>query len=142
MGVEIIQDDADPLRIRIAYIDQPFHVVGKVGHGALLRHYNMPPSGLRFAKQKEIAGAVPFVFIIIAGDLARLERGRRPSFLNQLFTGLIEVDFWPLGIIGLGVEVEEGCHLRDKLGPDTGETPLLMLPRLEVVFLSSWRTVS
>jgi len=32
--------------------------------------------------------------------------------------------------------------LRDKLGPDVGETPLLMLPGFEFVFLSSWRTVS
>ena len=32
--------------------------------------------------------------------------------------------------------------MRDKLGPDVGETPLLMLPGFEFVFLSSWRTVS
>src|SRR5436190_19212318 len=102
----------------------------------------MPPARLRFTKQKEIAGAVPFVFIIIAFHLVRLGRDRCSCFLNQLLTGLVEVDFRTLRVVGLGVEVEEVFHLRDKLGTDAGQTPLFVLPRLEFVFLSSWRTVS
>src|SRR4051812_33278967 len=142
MGVEIIQDDPNPFGVGIAFIDQPFHVVRKVVHRALLRHRNMPPTRLRFTKQKEITGAVPFVFILIAFHLARPGRYGRTGFLNQLFIGLVEVDFWTLGVVGLGVEVEKFFPLRDKLGTDLGETPLFVLPRLEVVFLSNWRTVS
>src|SRR3981081_2596563 len=142
MGVEIIQDDPNQVGIGIAFIDQPFHLVSKVVHGALRRHHDMAPARLRFAKQKEIAGPVALIFIVVARHLAGLSGHGRASFLDQLFTRFVEVDCRTLGLVGLGIEIEDIFHPCDKLGTDFGETPLFVLPRFEFVFLSSWRTVS
>lgn len=142
MRVEIIQDDPHQLGGRIAFSDQPLHLVSKVVHRALRRHHHMPPARWRFTKQKEIAGAVACVFIIVARHLARRRGHGRAGFLDQRVTRLSEVDFWALGLGGLGVEIEELFPLRDKFGTDRGEAPVLRLPGFAFIFFSSWRIVS
>lgn len=142
MRVEIIQDDPHQLGGRIAFSDQPLHLVSKVVHRALRRHHQMPPARWRFTKQKEIAGAGACVFISVARHLARRRGHGRAGFLDQLLTRLLEVDFWARGLGGLGVEIEELFPWRDKFGTDRGAAPVLRLPGFAFIFFSSWRIVS
>src|SRR5262249_53020801 len=46
------------------------------------------------------------------------------------------------GVIGLGVEIQHILHVPDERRTDTGNAPFFALPRLEVVFFSTRRTVS
>src|ERR671926_837939 len=142
VGVEVVQHDPNPLRFRIPDIDQPAHVLGKVQHRALCSDSNMPPASLRFTEQKEVARPVTLVFIVIAGRRARFGGQRHPGLRNQLLTGFSKVDLRARGIIGLLIEVEHVLHGGDKRGIHVWQAPLLFLPGLELVFLSTWRTVS
>src|SRR5262249_16002924 len=126
----------------VALIDQPLHLVGKILHSALLRHRYVPPPGLGFDEEKEIPGAVAFVFIIIARSVSGLGRQGLAGLSNQLFTTLIKVELRALGLIRLGIQVQHVFHGGHKLSAHLRQTPLLMLPGLEGVFLRIWRTVS
>src|SRR5205085_9730144 len=46
------------------------------------------------------------------------------------------------GLIWLGIQIKDVLHSRHKVRIDVGNAPLLMLPGLQGVFLSNWRTVS
>ncbi len=48
----------------------------------------------------------------------------------------------PLGIVGLGVEIQHVLHGRHELSTYLGDAPLFLEPRLERVFFSRRRTVS
>src|SRR4029450_2060888 len=142
VDVEIIQHYPDHLGLGVALIDQPLHRVGKILHRSLLRYRYVPPPGLGLDEEKEITGAVAFVFIIIARGLSGLGRQGLAGLSNQLFTALIKIDLRALRIIGLGIQVQHVFHGRHKLPAHLRQTPLLMLPGLEGVFLRIWRTVS
>ena len=69
VGVEIVQDDPNHLRLRVAFIDQPFQLVGEVLHRALSGHFHVPPARLRLTAEEDIPRAIALVFIIIACHL-------------------------------------------------------------------------
>src|SRR5215468_992213 len=142
MSIEIIQDETDDLGLGVTLINQPPHLVGEVLHGALRRHGDMPPPRLGFAKQKEIPRPVPLIGVIVPRRHARASWQGAAGVRDQLLTRLIKDDGRPLRIVGLSVEVQELFHPGDKVRADRRDAPLLMLPRLKVVFLSTWRTVS
>src|SRR5262249_19499727 len=73
---------------------------------------------------------------------ARASWQRAAGVRDQLLTRLIKDDGRPLRIVGLSVEVQDLFHPGDKVRADRRDAPLLMLPRLKVVFLSTWRIVS
>ncbi len=54
----------------------------------------------------------------------------------------LKTDQWGSRIIRLGRQIQHVLHSRHQLGIDGGQTPLLMLPRFQSVFLRNWRTVS
>src|SRR6185369_6137063 len=142
VDIEIVQDYPDHLGLGVALIDQPLHLVSEVLHGTLCRYRHVPPPRLGLTEEKEIAGAVAFVFIIIARCLSGLDWQRLAGLPNQLFTGFIKIDLRAQGIIGLGIQVQHVFHGRHKLPAHLRQTPLLVLPGLEGVFLRIWRTVS
>src|SRR5215471_12035542 len=142
VGVEVVQHDTDHLRLRIPGINQPAHLLRKVLHGPLCGDDNMSPADLRFTEQKKITGSVALVFIVIAHRLARFGGQRCACLRNQLLARFIEVDFRARGIIRLLVEVKHVLHGGDKLSAHVWQAPLLFLPGLEFVFLSTCRTVS
>jgi hypothetical protein len=72
VGIEMVQHHTDDLCRGISLIDQPLHLVPKIRHGALGRHCNVPPASLRFADDKEVAGAMALVFVVVALWLAWL----------------------------------------------------------------------
>ena len=84
------------------------------------------PSGTR----SPAAAAVP------AGVAAGAGFGQQPG------RGLVKADHWPFRVIGFGVEVQHVLHLGHELRAHRGDAPLLLLPRLEGVFLRRLRTPS
>ena len=116
--------------------------MGKVHLGALLCHMHVPLAGLRFNKEKEIARAVAFIFVIKALRLPWLCRQGLSGLFAQLLVGLIKVDLGTCGIIRLRVDVQHVLHSGDKLAVHFWNAPLLLQPRLEVAFFKTRRTLS
>src|SRR5262249_8176896 len=136
MRIEIVQHDANPRGFGIACVNQPLHGMGKVHLGALLRYLHMPPASLRFDKEKEIPGAIAFVFAIIALWPPWLSRQREAGLLDQLLGRFIKVDLGTLRIIRLRVDLQHVFHRSNKLCTDLWDAPLLLPPRLEGTFFS------
>ncbi len=63
----------------------------------------------------------------------------RPPQGHQLF---VKADFGVARVVLLDVSVQHILHGRDELRSYGWDAPLLVLPRLEFVFLSNWRMVS
>ena len=142
MRVEIVQHDANRFGFRIALIHQPFHLPGEVGHCPCGRDRQVSPTLAGFEEHKQIARAIPFVFIVIPFDLVGADRQRRSHFRNQLLRRFIKTDEWMLGIVRFGVQIQYFFHRRHKFSTDRRQAPLSFLPRLEFVFFRIWRTAS
>src|SRR5215510_1293572 len=142
MRIEIVKYDANYGGFGVAFVHQPLHGMGKVYLGALLCHLHVPLAGLRFHKEKEIARAVAFIFVIKALRLPWLCRQGLSGFFDQLLARLIKIDFGACGIIRLRVGVQHVLHRGDKRTAHFWDAPLFLQPRLAVAFFKTRRTLS
>src|SRR5215216_3588858 len=140
--IQVVEHYPHPLGLRECFINKPSHLSREVLHRSLLGHCDVPPPSLRFTKHKQVAHASSLIFVIEALDSSGTCRHWLSGFSNQLFARLIKPDCGTLFIIIFGVQIKHVFHAGDKLGVDLAYAPLLFQPRLEFVFLSTWRTVS
>src|SRR3990172_5310319 len=131
-----------PVRLGIAFIHQPLHLLGEVQQGATFGDGDVPPTTLRLEEHKQIAGAVALVLVIVAFHLTRLSGQRRARLGNQLLGRLVEADLGSLRVVRLSIHLQHVFRGGYELGTDFRNAPLLLLPRLEFVFFNTWRTVS
>ena len=125
--------------MRVCLVCQPPHLMCEVHSSATLGHLDMPPASFRLTEHEEVSGPVSLVFIVISFHPARLGPDGRSLVGHQLLGRLVETDH---GIRGRSLDgtgparppLQTSAHLRD--------APFLLRPRLEFVFLSTWRTVS
>ena len=52
MGVQVVQDDSDPIGLGIGLVTQPPHLVGEVLHASLLGDGDMSPASKGLTIQK------------------------------------------------------------------------------------------
>src|SRR5262249_42915245 len=142
MGIELVEHQANHLRLGILLIDQPPHLVREVLHRPPVAHRHVPPAGLRLTKHKEIGRALARILIVRGGHLPGLRRQGLALLGNQLHAFLVKVDLGTARIVGLGIEVQHVFHTRHKLRAYLRNTPLLILPGLKGIFLRRPRTVS
>ena len=142
MGIQIVQNHSNHRDIRIGLVHQPAHLMGKVLSGAPLCYRHMPPPGHGFAGQKQVAGALPPVLVVLTSGLSGCRWDGWPGVGQHLGGCLIEADHWPLGVIGFCIEIQDILHVGHEVGAHLGNAPLLLLPRLEDVFFRCSRTVS
>jgi len=64
MRIEIIEDHIDVRRIGVQHINQITHRVGKVLFGPSSGDQHMPLTGFRVCKDKQVARAIPLVFMV------------------------------------------------------------------------------
>src|SRR5215207_292477 len=140
--VQIIEHDADNLRPRVGFVRQPLHLTGEVLHRPLLRHLDMPVAALRLTEEEEVTHPLTAVLVVVTLRLTRRGRQWRARLGDQLLACLVKADDGALLIVGFFIQVQHVFHAGDELGVDLADTPLLFQPRLEFVFLSTWRTVS
>lgn len=98
----------------------------------------------RFGSQRSsrIANAVALVFAVRARGLPRLCGQGSAHFRHQLLGTFVKAHDGVRAVVGRFIEIEHIFHASDQFRAHLGNTPLLLLPRLEVVFLSIRRTVS
>jgi hypothetical protein len=142
MRIELVQHDPNHRGFRVAFVHQPLHFMGEVDLRPLLRHMPMPPAGLWFYEEKEVARAVTLIFIIIALQPPWLGRQRLPGFFDELLGGLIKVDLRPGGILGLGGDLQDVFHRGNTFPTHLRDAPLLLQPWLEDCFFQTRRTLS
>ena len=99
VDAEVVLHESDARRMGIPDIDQDFQALGIVNHRSAVSHFDMPPTAERFEKHEEIAGAMPFIFIIIALRRTWLHRQWCTCLANQLFCAFIETNYRLLRII-------------------------------------------
>src|SRR5436309_8474038 len=140
--VQVVHHNPHPLGLRESNVHQPFHLLREVGHRSLLSNLNVPPSTLRFTEHKQVTHALALILIIEPLDSSARHRQRLSSLGNQLFARLIEADHRTLSVERFGIQIEYVLHRRDELQVNFPDAQLLFQPRLQPVFLSTWRTVS
>ena len=97
---------------------------------------DMPPTGFRLTEHEQVAGPVSLVVAIVT----RLGPDSGPLISHQLLGCLVEADHGIVRVVVL--MVPHILHSSHELPAHLRDAPLLLLPRLEFVFLSIWRTVS
>jgi hypothetical protein len=142
VGMEVIQQHPNPLRLRVPLIDQPLHVLGKGPHRPLCRDRNVAPAGVRRCKQKKVAGAVALVRIVLPCGLPGLGGPGRACLADPLLARFITVARRALEIVWRCVQGQDVLQGGHELGTPFWQTPLLGLPRVAGIFLSTWRPVS
>src|SRR6266571_9463424 len=142
MRVEIVHHQANHSCIRIDLIDQPTDGLSKIQPGALLGHCHRAPSRQRFDEHKQVRRPQSLVFIVRALRMSWLDGQRLtdlPMHHQRLF---VKTDLRSGWIIRLSVQIQHVLHGGHKVRIDVGNAPLFMLPGLQRVFFSNWRTVS
>src|SRR3954452_23719782 len=142
MGVEVVQDHPDRLRFGVVLLHQGLHLMGEVFFGAPIRHLDVTPPCVRFEEHEQVARAAPAVLVVVALRLARLHWHRDVLLLYELVGHLIKANLRALGVVILGIEVQDILHAPDKLCAHAGDAPLLPSPRLQSPLLSVRLTVS
>ena len=107
------------------------------------RDRHLPPASWTWAHRPgQVAGALSPPVLVVAAPVS--PAGPAAGAGCQPATGwrLVKADHRPLGVIGFGVQVQHVLHVGHELGAHPWNAPLLLLPRLEGVFLRCSRTVS
>ena len=139
---EIVQNNADKLRLRIVRVDEIAHAFGEVLRRPLLRDLHMAPASVCVEEDEQVGGAVAAIFAIVSPRLSRRRRDRLAHLADQLRRALVEADYRTFWIGFLGVEIEHVFHSRDILAINPRDAPHVAPPRLEVILFSRRRTVS
>ena len=87
--VQIVHHQDDRVCLREMDVDQVTQAVGKVNHGAARCHLDMTPGLQRCEKEKEVAGAVAFILVVIFGHRTRSRWQGQTGLFGQLFTAFI-----------------------------------------------------
>ena len=142
MRVQVVLHESDILGLRIDLIHQPAHDLSIVLHGALRGHFHMPPPCQGFHHDKQIARATALVLVIDPFRMTWLHGYRRIYISMEHHRFFIETNSRILRIIFLFLEIEHVFHRRHKFASNRGQTPVLMLPGFQLIFLSNWWIVS
>ena len=140
--VQVVHDDTHALGFREAFVNEPLHLAREVRHRALLGYFDMPEATLRLTEHEQVAHASSLIFVIEPRDLSWTHRQRATSLSNQLLARLVKADHRQLLGVRFSVQIQHVFHAGDELGIDLADTPWLLQPWLQFVFLSTWRTVS
>ena len=142
MRVQIVQHHSDHRYVWVGLVHQPAHLKGEVLHGTLPGDSHVAPASPGLAGEEQVAGSAPHVLVVLSPGASRGRWQGRTGIGQQLGGTLVEADHRPLGIVGLGVQVQDILHVGHEVGTHLGDAPLLLLPRLERVFFKCSRTVS
>ena len=116
--------------------------MSEIHSSALLGHLDMPPASLRLTEHEQVSCPVSLVLVVISFHPPRLGPDSGPLISHQLLGCLVEADHGMVRVVVFVIQVQHVLHPSHELPAHLRDTPLLLLPRLELVFFSIWRTVS
>src|SRR3954449_9702439 len=143
VGVELVHHQHELLRLGVAPLEQRRDEPRPVAPLAALGDGHVPPARERLEGQEQAGGAVPHVHAVVAFHLPRGRRQRLAALADQLGEGLVQTHDRVFGVVRPAVDLEYILHVVDELRRVfRRDAPHLPQMRLELVFLSVWRTVS
>src|SRR5262249_46340555 len=99
--------------------------------------------GQGLVPQEQLADPLAPVVRLVAARLARPARQGLLDLGDQLLTGLVQAHLRVVRVIRQLVQVQHVLHLADELAAAIRrDAPASLLPGLQRVFLSTWRTCS
>ena len=143
VGVEVVADQNNALRIAVARIRQPLDEVSEVLACASLGDLDAAPAGKRFEGDEDLGRSVTHVFAVGLPRRARSQGKGLTDFADQLLAKLVHADHGPGRVVGSSVRVQDIFHVRHEGGVCLRRNhPLLPEPRLDLVFFSVRQTVA
>src|SRR5215213_2899298 len=141
--VQVVHHQHDLLRLRVPFVHQQANGFREIDGRAPLRDAHVPLPGQRLAHHEQVRRPLPLVFVVGPRRPAWGGRHRHARLGDQLLAGLVQADLRSLGVAGPLVDLQHVLHLAHEVRALLGrDHPLLLAPRLEVVFLSVVRTHS
>ena len=137
MGVEVIHTHANPCGLGILFSAQPFHLPCEVRPGALGGDLHVAPARLGRTDEEDVPRPLAVIFLLIARPVTGARWPGAAGFPNPLFSGLVERDRGPGRSIGLGIQGQDLCQGGHKLPAHLRQTPRLVRPGVQRVFLST-----
>jgi len=142
MRVQVVHDDTYHRDLGVGLVHQPSHLFSEVLSRPSLGDGYMPPAPQGLTGQKQVAGALPSVLVILAAYSSRLHWQSRSRLGQQLGRSLVKADHRSLWVIGFSIKVQDILHGGHEFSAYLGNAPFLLLPRLERVFFSRLRIPS
>ena len=140
---EVVHHHCDPLRLWIVFFNQPAHPFCPGRRRMVRRYIGAAPIIEWRVVHQQVSHPVALVLRVVAGYLAGTRLLRWPHLLHALLARLIHADHRMRCIVRLGIYLQDVLHPahegRVLLWRDA---PHLLSPRLDLVFFSTWRTVS
>src|SRR5215210_9391983 len=84
VSVQIVQNHANALCLRVVPIYELLDLRGKVQRGSLLRHIDVAPTGERLDSHEDIRCPLSLVLVVLAFRLAWTQRQSLPCVRHQL----------------------------------------------------------
>jgi hypothetical protein len=140
--VQMGQHHTDHGRLRNMDSHPVAHPVSNVLGGAPVGDLDLPPAWPRLKAHAQVADALPTIVVVIPHGLPWGDGSGLAPFAHQWIGACLATHQRIKGIVGLGRPVEEVLQAPHTLRAHTGNTPGLLLPWREDVFLSGRRTVS
>jgi len=143
VGVQVVEDQDDPVSIGMADVDEVLDQPCPVLPGAVIGDGQVSGAQQGLAEAEDVGHTVASVLVVEAlGQTGQRGQGRA-DLADQLLGHLIQTDQRTLRIEGSGVDVEDILHMVDELGVRLGRNhPLLLAPGSKLVCFKAWRTVS
>src|SRR6266849_2324288 len=143
MSVEVVHDQNNHFRLRVAAVDQVSKSDRPVHGGATFGDRRVTPASKRFRKHEDVGGPIAFVFVVYPPWVSWLDRNRRSRFFEQLHRHLIHAHHRRSQVTRPLVDVKNVFHPRHILAVVSRRNhPRNLSVRLERVFLRAFRTVS
>src|SRR5258706_6036136 len=143
MGVEIVHDEHDLLRLHIVLGEQ-FQQASRPSLSWCAACSPMPVAlaSKRLTGNEHVAGSFLLIGVVLAPGLTWLHVLWRMLVFHQILAHLIHTEQRAARVVGTTIDIQHIFHAPDKLGGGLGKAPLLFQPGLEFIFFSAWRTVS
>lgn len=106
----------------------------------MLHHQALTQPGRRLTDHHHLGHAAALVFIVLTPGPSRRGVDRLAHFAQKLQRTLVKAHYRAGFVQREQVRLNHLFHAGDKLFVDLCDAPLLLLPGLEFVFLSNWRT--
>src|SRR5262252_936056 len=98
------------LSLRVVWVNQVLHKFSVIHRRASGSHFHIPPPGMRLKGQKDPAGPMFLVFIMVAFGLARTHREDRPHIAKEQAWTCIKTHERAQGILGSSILIEHLFH--------------------------------
>src|SRR5450756_280016 len=137
VGVQVVEDQDDPVSIGMADVDEVLDQPCPVLPGAVIGDGQVSGAQQGLAEAEDVGHTVASVLVVEAlGQTGQRGQGRA-DLADQLLGHLSQTDQRTLRIEGSGVDVEDILHMVDELGVRLGRNhPLLLAPGSKLVCLS------